>query len=292
MAGNNADTAGVPYHSQRCHDAGHNWAVRRLGVPCAARTAQRQMQSCMACLSGIAVAQRACAGSGSRVRARRRSTPMQSMHAVEPESLSHNGQCAGSGSGVRPRRRNANAVMHACLSGIAVRKMGRCTPGACGSHLVRGFLHGMERTLESACSCHWGVAVLVPPRNSRQQTWRSLRPPWRELASESSHVFGAPGETFGPSTCLPPPAGRAMPWSHWLIARPAHGSLVILTFVLSLLSAGAIYLACEYFVNGVEWVGAQVQSRDDYDTVTLLAAFRQLALPESAGHFRCRGLRT
>jgi len=54
---------------------------------------------------------------------------------------------------------------------------------------------------------------------------------------------------------------------------------MILTVVLLLASAGVIYLACEFFVNGVEWVGHRFGvSRTAVGTV--LAAFGT-ALPES-----------
>ncbi len=56
-----------------------------------------------------------------------------------------------------------------------------------------------------------------------------------------------------------------------------------LTFVLFFLSAGAIYLACEYFVNGVEWFGHKL-GLGATATGTVLAAFGT-ALPESAVTF-------
>jgi cation:H+ antiporter len=52
-----------------------------------------------------------------------------------------------------------------------------------------------------------------------------------------------------------------------------------LTFLLFLGSAVAIYLACEYFVNGVEWVGQRL-GVGETATGTILAAFGT-ALPES-----------
>jgi cation:H+ antiporter len=57
----------------------------------------------------------------------------------------------------------------------------------------------------------------------------------------------------------------------------------MLTLLLFLLSAGAIYLACEYFVNGVEWFGQKL-SLGATATGTVLAAFGT-ALPESAVTF-------
>jgi len=52
-----------------------------------------------------------------------------------------------------------------------------------------------------------------------------------------------------------------------------------LTIILFLGSAVAIYLACEYFVNGVEWVGQRL-NMGQTATGTILAAFGT-ALPES-----------
>jgi cation:H+ antiporter len=51
------------------------------------------------------------------------------------------------------------------------------------------------------------------------------------------------------------------------------------TILLMLGSAGAIYLACELFVNGIEWVGRRI-SLGETATGTVLAAFGT-ALPES-----------
>jgi cation:H+ antiporter len=56
-----------------------------------------------------------------------------------------------------------------------------------------------------------------------------------------------------------------------------------LAFVLSVLLAAAIYFACEYFVNGVEWVGRRFHLGAT-TTGTVLAAFGT-ALPESAVTF-------
>lgn len=57
----------------------------------------------------------------------------------------------------------------------------------------------------------------------------------------------------------------------------------MLIALLFLLSAGAIYLACEYFVNGVEWFGQKL-NLGATATGTILAAFGT-ALPESAVTF-------
>ena len=52
-----------------------------------------------------------------------------------------------------------------------------------------------------------------------------------------------------------------------------------LSIILLLASAGAIYVACEFFVNGIEWVGRRL-SLGETATGTVLAAFGT-ALPES-----------
>jgi cation:H+ antiporter len=57
----------------------------------------------------------------------------------------------------------------------------------------------------------------------------------------------------------------------------------MLTTLWFLLSAGAIYAACEYFVNGIEWLGRKCRL-DATATGTVLAAFGT-ALPESAVTF-------
>ena len=58
---------------------------------------------------------------------------------------------------------------------------------------------------------------------------------------------------------------------------------MVLSVVLFLLCAAAIYLSCEYFVNGVEWVGRRL-GIGATATGTVLAAFGT-ALPESAVTF-------
>jgi cation:H+ antiporter len=58
---------------------------------------------------------------------------------------------------------------------------------------------------------------------------------------------------------------------------------MIFTIVLFFASAGAIYLACEFFVNGVEWLGRRLNLTATA-TGTVLAAFGT-ALPESAVTF-------
>lgn len=58
---------------------------------------------------------------------------------------------------------------------------------------------------------------------------------------------------------------------------------MLLTALLFLLSAAAIYVACEYFVNGIEWLGQKLNFGATA-TGTVLAAFGT-ALPESAVTF-------
>jgi cation:H+ antiporter len=59
--------------------------------------------------------------------------------------------------------------------------------------------------------------------------------------------------------------------------------LMLLTVLLLLGSAGLIYLSCEFFVNGVEWVGYRLRIAETA-TGTILAAFGT-ALPESVVTF-------
>src|SRR5258708_37912360 len=61
------------------------------------------------------------------------------------------------------------------------------------------------------------------------------------------------------------------------------------TIALLLASAVVIYLACEYFVNGVEWVGRKL-AVGGQATGTILAAFGT-ALPESVVTFVAGGFR-
>jgi cation:H+ antiporter len=58
---------------------------------------------------------------------------------------------------------------------------------------------------------------------------------------------------------------------------------MVLTFVLFFGSAGLIYFSCEYFVNGVEWLGKRLEISQTA-TGTILAAFGT-ALPESVVTF-------
>ena len=59
--------------------------------------------------------------------------------------------------------------------------------------------------------------------------------------------------------------------------------LMFITFLLFFLSAATIYFACEFFVNGVEWLGRRL-NLSATATGTVLAAFGT-ALPESAVTF-------
>src|SRR3984957_6420581 len=92
----------------------------------------------------------------------------------------------------------------------------------------------------------------------------------------------SPGETFGlrcAHLCRASDVVSAIVFS---IARQRFFSMA-LSVVLFLLCAGAIYLSCEYFVNGVEWVGRRL-GIGATATGTVLAAFGT-ALPESAVTF-------
>ena len=60
-------------------------------------------------------------------------------------------------------------------------------------------------------------------------------------------------------------------------------SPIVIAFALLLLSAAGVYLACEYFVNGVEWVGRRAGVSQNA-VGTVLAAFGT-ALPESVVTF-------
>jgi cation:H+ antiporter len=68
-----------------------------------------------------------------------------------------------------------------------------------------------------------------------------------------------------------------------VLARPAKVFSMALSVILFLLCAAAIYLSCEFFVNGVEWVGRRL-GIGATATGTVLAAFGT-ALPESAVTF-------
>jgi cation:H+ antiporter len=92
----------------------------------------------------------------------------------------------------------------------------------------------------------------------------------------------SPGETFGlrcPHLCRASDVVSAI----GVLARPAKVFSMVLSVVLFLLCAAAIYLSCEYFVNGVEWVGRRL-GVGSTATGTVLAAFGT-ALPESAVTF-------
>lgn len=65
--------------------------------------------------------------------------------------------------------------------------------------------------------------------------------------------------------------------------RLALGSSMVLTLLLFIGSAVLIYLSCEFFVNGVEWVGYHLKIAETA-TGTILAAFGT-ALPESVVTF-------
>src|SRR6202166_511147 len=72
-----------------------------------------------------------------------------------------------------------------------------------------------------------------------------------------------------------------------LIPWPGRSYRILLSFMLTVVlfigSAAAIYFACEFFVNGVEWLGRKL-GVGETATGTILAAFGT-ALPESAVTF-------
>jgi cation:H+ antiporter len=89
-----------------------------------------------------------------------------------------------------------------------------------------------------------------------------------------------PGETFGHDALEPSPGE---PHRCAIGYRSPGRNALMLTTLWFLLSAGAIYAACEYFVNGIEWLGRKCRL-DATATGTVLAAFGT-ALPESAVTF-------
>jgi cation:H+ antiporter len=68
-----------------------------------------------------------------------------------------------------------------------------------------------------------------------------------------------------------------------MVNRPAPMSIMALTLILFFGSAVLIYFSCEYFVNGVEWLGKRLDISQTA-TGTILAAFGT-ALPESVVTF-------
>src|SRR5216683_3761015 len=74
--------------------------------------------------------------------------------------------------------------------------------------------------------------------------------------------------------------------SQW-VRPPGESYRILLPFMVTVLlflgSAAAIYFACEFFVNGIEWLGRKL-GVGETATGTILAAFGT-ALPESAVTF-------
>lgn len=106
--------------------------------------------------------------------------------------------------------------------------------------------------------------------------------PWRwQPEADRGHARGLfqPGETFGRVAFTLPGEPRRCA----IVLRSSGCVSMFLTLLLFFLSAGLIYLACEYFVNGVEWVGHRFKLGATA-TGTVLAAFGT-ALPESAVTF-------
>lgn len=75
------------------------------------------------------------------------------------------------------------------------------------------------------------------------------------------------------------PAGQAA-WRAIGFRLPGWMAFMFVTFVLFFLSAGAIYASCEYFVNGIEWLGRRL-NLGATAIGSVLAAFGT-ALPECA----------
>ena len=78
-----------------------------------------------------------------------------------------------------------------------------------------------------------------------------------------------PGETFGRVAFTPGRASGGVVPS--VSARPAAFAPMLLTLFLFFLSAAVIYFACEYFVNGVEWVGHRFELGATAGMSTVLA---------------------
>jgi cation:H+ antiporter len=104
----------------------------------------------------------------------------------------------------------------------------------------------------------------------------------RAVISGLSLIPKLPGETFG-LRCAHLSRASDVVSAIGVLARPAKDLSVVFSVVLFLLSAAAIYLSCEYFVNGIEWVGRRL-GVSATATGTVLAAFGT-ALPESAVTF-------
>jgi cation:H+ antiporter len=98
-------------------------------------------------------------------------------------------------------------------------------------------------------------------------------------AALAARPANQPGETFGHDALTQPgePRRRAIG------IRSSGCVIMISTFVLFFAAAAVIYFACEYFVNGVEWVGHRLELGATA-VGTVLAAFGT-ALPESAVTF-------
>src|SRR3954467_2939767 len=88
------------------------------------------------------------------------------------------------------------------------------------------------------------------------------------------------GETFGPISACRHAAGRGRPSPGRAPARgPGGKEPPLLHVFLLLVCAVVIYLACEWFVNAVEWLGVRLQV-GPVAVGTILAAVGT-ALPES-----------
>src|SRR5260221_1508583 len=120
----------------------------------------------------------------------------------------------------------------------------------------------------------------------------TLKPAAASAGNWSRHEYQPSGNPWHSSSSGPAPCSTTcmrMPLAVtsrcWRSFTAAYRILLasMLTVILFLGSAAAIYFACEFFVNGVEWLGRKL-GVGETATGTILAAFGT-ALPESAVTF-------
>lgn len=109
--------------------------------------------------------------------------------------------------------------------------------------------------------------------NDRTRSGKTYGRLLRARAGTKQPAIGFSFPALGIARVLFPQCPNQLAWR-----RPATIQMV-LTFVVLLGSAVAIYAACEFFVNGVEWVGRRAGVAENA-VGTILAAFGT-ALPES-----------
>jgi cation:H+ antiporter len=98
-------------------------------------------------------------------------------------------------------------------------------------------------------------------------------------AAPAARRTDPPGETFGHDALTQPGEPRRRATG----IRSSGCHVMLSTLVLFFAAAAVIYIACDYFVNGVEWVGHRLELGATA-VGTVLAAFGT-ALPESAVTF-------